>query len=69
MKHFGADEPIKLVCFSTGSPDLNPTEEYWQQLKLTLGNHYFGSCAEIRSAVWPTLDSISPPGVYQHLCL
>lgn len=28
VKHFVADEPIELVYFPTGSPDLNPTEEY-----------------------------------------
>jgi hypothetical protein len=27
--YFTADEPIELVYFPTGSPDLNPTEEYW----------------------------------------
>ena len=69
VKDFAADEPIELVYFPTGSPDLNPTEEYWRQLKLALGNRYLGSCAEIRSAVWSALESISPPGVYQYLCL
>ena len=37
-------------------------------LKLALGNRYFATCAEIRSAVWPALETISPPGVYQYLC-
>ena len=69
VKDFTANEPIELVYFPTGSPDLNPTEEYWRQLKLALGNRYFGSCAEIRSAVWSALESISTPGVYQYLCL
>jgi len=68
VKHFVVDEPIELVYFPTGSPDLNPTEEYWRQLKLALGNRYFGTCAEIRSAVWTALDSITPPGIYQYLC-
>lgn len=67
VKHFAADEPIELVYFPTGSPDLNPTEEYWRRLKLALGNRYFDSCAEIRSAVWTALESISPPGIYQYL--
>ena len=69
VKDFVADESVELVYFPTGSPDLNPTEEYWRLLKLALGNRYFGSCAEIRSAVWTALESISPPGVYQYLCL
>ena len=69
VKAFTANEPIELVYFPTGSSDLNPTEEYWRQLKSALGNRYFGSCAEIRSAIWSALESISIPGVYQYLCL
>jgi hypothetical protein len=33
VKDFVVDESIELVYFSTGSPDLNPTEEYWRRLK------------------------------------
>jgi transposase len=68
VKDFVADEPIELVYFPTGSPDLNPTEEYWRQLKKALGNRYFGTLDEIRSAIWSALDTISPPGVYQYIC-
>ena len=67
VKNFVADEPIELVYFPTGSPDLNPTEEYWKRLKQTLGNRYFGTLAEIRSAIWSALETIDPPGVYQYL--
>jgi transposase len=68
VKNFAADEPIELVYFPTGSPDLNPTEEYWRRLKKALGNRYFATPDEIRSAVWSALESIEPPGVYQYLC-
>lgn len=68
VKDFAVDEPIELVYFPTGSPDLNPTEEYWRRLMKALGNRYFGTLDEIRSAIWDALDSISPPGVYQYLC-
>lgn len=68
VKHFVADEPIELVYFPTGSPDLNPTEEYWRQLKQALGNRYFATPDEIRSAIWSALETISPPAVYQYLC-
>ncbi len=37
MKNFAAEGPIGLVYSPTGSPDLNPTEEYWKRLKQTLG--------------------------------
>jgi transposase len=69
VKDFVADEPIELVYFPTGSPDLNPTEEYWKRLKQALGNRYFGTLEEIRSAIWSELGTIDPPGVYQYLCL
>jgi len=69
VKDFGVEEPIELVYFPTGSPDLNPTEEYWKQLKQALGNRYSGTFAEIRSAIWLALKTIDPPGVYQYLCL
>ena len=68
VKNFAADESIELVYFPTGSPDLNPTEEYWRQLKLALGNRYFATCEEIRTALWPALETMSPPGIYQYLC-
>jgi len=68
VKDFVADKPIELVYFPTGSPDLNPTEEYWRRLKQALGNRYFGTLNEIRSAIWSALDTITPPGVYQYFC-
>ena len=68
VKDFAADESIELVYFPTGSPDLNPTEEYWHQLKDALGNRYFATPDEIRAAVWSALETIDPPGIYQYLC-
>ena len=69
VKNFAAEEPIELVYFPTGSPDLNPTEEYWKRLKQALGNRYFGTLGEIRSAIWSALETIDPLEVYQYLCL
>jgi transposase len=68
VKDFADEEPIELVYFPTGSPDLNPTEEYWKRLKQALGNRYFGTLTEIRSAIWSALETIDPPGVYQYFC-
>ena len=53
-----------IIAPSPNSTGQNPTEEYWRRLKLALGNRYFDSCAEIRSAVWTALESISPLRVY-----
>ena len=69
VKDFVADEPIEVVYFPTGSPDLNPTEEYWKRLKQALANRYFGTLEEIRSAIWSGLGTIDSLGVYQYLCL
>lgn len=38
VKNFASDESIELVYLPAGSPDLNPTEEYWRRFKQTLGN-------------------------------
>lgn len=68
VKNFVEDTAIDLVYFPAGSPDLNPTEECWRQLRKILGNQYFGSLDELRVAIWPALESIDPPGIYQYLC-
>lgn len=68
VKTFVEDKAIDLVYFPAGSPDLNPTEECWRQLRKILGNLYFGSLNELRAALWPALESIDPPGIYQYLC-
>lgn len=68
VKTFVEDTAIDLVYFPTGSPDLNPTEECWRQLRKTLRNRYFGSLNELRAAIRPALESIDPPEVYQYLC-
>jgi len=51
VKDFVTEEPIELVYFPRGSPDLTPTEECWRRLKQALGNRYFGTLGEIRSAI------------------
>lgn len=59
---------IDLVYFPAGSPVLNPTEECRRQLRKLLGNQYFGGLDELRAAIWPALESIDLPGIYQYLC-
>ena len=59
---------IKITHLPTGSPDMNPVEECWRQFSQALGNRFFSSLGELRSAVWPALDTISPPNIYRYLC-
>lgn len=68
VKRFVEDTQIELVYFPTGMAKLNPTEECWRQLRMVLGNQYFGSLDELRAAIRPALDSIDPPGIYQYIC-
>jgi hypothetical protein len=58
---FVEDSSLRVTYLPTGSPDMNPVEECWRQFSQVLGNRFFGDLAELRSAVWPALESISPP--------
>ena len=61
VAEFVEDSSLKVTYLPTGSPDMNPVEECWRQFSQFLGNRFFGEVAELRSAVWPALESISPP--------
>lgn len=68
VREYAEDSSIELTYFPRGSPDLNPVEECWRQLKRSLGNRFFGSVAEVRRAVFDALDEIVPPNIYEYLC-
>jgi transposase len=68
VAEFVEDSSVKLTYLPTGSPDMNPVEECWRQFSQSLGNRFFGDLAELRAAVWPALESISPPNNYDYLC-
>lgn len=68
VKEFVEDTAIDILYFPTGSPDLNPTEECWRQFRHALGNRYFADLDELRSAIWPALETIDPPDVCQYIC-
>jgi transposase len=58
---------IEATYFPRGSPDLNPVEECWRQLKRTLGNCFFTSIDELRPAMTAALDQINPPQITDYL--
>lgn len=68
VAEFVAESAIELTFLPTGSPDMNPVEECWRQFSRALGNRFFDSLAELRTAVWPALESISVPNIYDYLC-
>ena len=59
---------IEVTYFPRGSPDLNPVEECWRQLKQSLGNQFFSSIEELRPAISDALDQINPPEITDYLC-
>lgn len=64
---FVEDSAIRVTFLPPGSPDMNPVEECWRQLKRALGNRYFGSLDELRPAIWSALNTVSPPNIYDYL--
>jgi hypothetical protein len=67
VKDFAADTAIELIYFPRRSPQLNPSEECWRQFKQLLGNRSFDDFAELRDAMHPALDAISPPNIRNYL--
>ena len=68
VAEFVANSSVKVTYLPTGSPDMNPVEECWRQFSHALGNRFFSSLDELRPALWPALDSVSPPNIYDYLC-
>jgi transposase len=69
VKEFIKDSQLKVTYFPTGSPDLNPVEECWRQLKRSLGNRFFQDLDELRADAIEALRSISAPRLYGYFCL
>ena len=67
VTEFVKESAIKLTYLPTGSPDMNPVEECWRQFKRKLGNRYFDSIEELRPAIQPALDAVTPPDIYDYL--
>jgi transposase len=67
VRDFVQETQIEVTYFPRGSPDLNPVEECWRQLKRTLGNRFFTSIDELRPAMTAALDQINPPQITDYL--
>lgn len=68
VQQFIDESALKVTYLPTGSPDMNPVEECWRQLKRRLGNRFFESLDELRPAIWTAIDSIAVPNVSDYLC-
>mgnify|MGYP003835804471 CR=1 FL=1 len=58
VRTFVTETQIEVTNFPRGSPDLNPVEECWQQLKRFLGNHFFSSLDKLGPAATTALRQI-----------
>lgn len=67
VEEFVKETAIQLTFLPTGSPDMNPVEECWRQLKRALGNRYFGTMEELRPAVWDAIKEINAPEIIGYL--
>lgn len=63
VREFVEATKIEVTYFPRGSPDLNPVEECWRQLKRALGNRFYGSIEELRPAVNAAIEQINPPQI------
>jgi transposase len=68
VQEFIEESALKVTYLPTGSPDMNPVEECWRQVKRGLGNRFFGSIDELRPAIWAAIDSVSILDVRDYLC-
>jgi transposase len=58
-----ARDDLDFVRLPAYSPDLNPVEECWKQLKQALGNRFFDSLTDLHTAIDTALEQISVPTV------
>jgi transposase len=58
-----ARDDLEFVRLPAYSPELNPVEECWRQVKRDLSNRFFGSLEELTTAIDDALDQLSIPDV------
>jgi transposase len=67
VAEFVDDSVIKVTHLPTGSPDMNPVEECWGQLRKRPRNRFFGSVDELRPAIRRVLNDLNPPRIFGYL--
>ena len=60
-------EGLDLVQLPPYSPDMNPVEECWRQLKASLKNRFFEDLDELKRAIQRGLDDIVIPNTSNYL--
>jgi transposase len=60
-------DDLDFVRLPPYSPDMNPVEECWRQLKATLKNRFFEDLPDLKQAIQRGLDDISTPDTSNYL--
>ncbi len=63
-----ARNDLALVRLPAYSPELNPVEECWRELKDALSNRFFDSLDELNAAIDDALSKISVPNMSNYFC-
>jgi transposase len=61
-----ARDDLEFVRLPAYSPELNPVEECWRQVKRDLSTRFFGSLGELTTAIDDALDQLSVPDVINY---
>jgi transposase len=61
-----ARDDLEFVRLPAYSPELNPVEECWRQVKRDLSTRFFGSLEELTTAIDNALDQLLIPDVNNH---
>jgi transposase len=60
-------DDLNFVRLPPYSPDMNPVEECWRQLKASLKNQFFEDLPELKRAIQRGLNDISTPNTSNYL--
>jgi transposase len=50
------------------SPELNPLEQWWRQLKAKRANRLFRTLDDLKSFLTTVLPTLTTPRIYEYLC-
>lgn len=68
VAEFVEEMSLKVTYLPIGSPDTNPVEECWRQLKRSFGNRFIKWLDYLRSDWFAALANISPLRVVEYFC-
>jgi transposase len=68
LKKQAAADGLLLEFLPPYSPELNPLEQCWRQLKAARANRLFLTLADVKAFLKNTLPTLTSPQIYEYLC-